>query len=252
MLVCGRNLITGLTSAASPRVDISSTCKVGQKLRVSLHLLTCSCVAGTWLQDWHLPRHQGWTYRAPVRYDRKLECLSLCWHAPLWRDRPCYCTAEVGNPGGNYEWPCIILRHVSKVRVTAAEIIKELLRMYGSLSPCKVQKTKTGDAVYNYTNPELQVILHLTSALLKSCSTFETPEHLSEGACTKRGHDTRPHIWIMTNTRPCLLVAVRHIKYSHSVYRKTQAVWTLGDFCRERHFNVLLLLTVQWIMSLKC
>ena len=26
-LVCGRNLITGLTSAASPRVDISSTCK---------------------------------------------------------------------------------------------------------------------------------------------------------------------------------------------------------------------------------
>jgi hypothetical protein len=34
--VCGRNLITGLTSAASPRVDISSTCKVGQKIGVSL------------------------------------------------------------------------------------------------------------------------------------------------------------------------------------------------------------------------
>jgi hypothetical protein len=28
--------------AASPRVDISSTCKVGQKLGVSLPLLTCS------------------------------------------------------------------------------------------------------------------------------------------------------------------------------------------------------------------
>ena len=40
--VCGRNLITGLTSAASPRVDIPSTCKVGQKLGVSLPLLTCS------------------------------------------------------------------------------------------------------------------------------------------------------------------------------------------------------------------
>ena len=40
--MCGRNLITGLTSAASPRVDISSTCKVGQKLGVSLPLLTCS------------------------------------------------------------------------------------------------------------------------------------------------------------------------------------------------------------------
>ena len=34
--VCGRNLITGLTSVASSRVDILSTCKVGQKLWVSL------------------------------------------------------------------------------------------------------------------------------------------------------------------------------------------------------------------------
>jgi hypothetical protein len=25
------------------------------------------CVVGTWLQDWHLLRHQGWTYRALVR-----------------------------------------------------------------------------------------------------------------------------------------------------------------------------------------
>jgi hypothetical protein len=41
----GRNLITGLTSAASPRVDISSTCKIGQKLGVSLPLLTCSPLA---------------------------------------------------------------------------------------------------------------------------------------------------------------------------------------------------------------
>jgi len=40
--VCGRNLIAGLTSTASSRVDISSTCKVGQKLGVSLLLLTCS------------------------------------------------------------------------------------------------------------------------------------------------------------------------------------------------------------------
>jgi hypothetical protein len=36
------NLITGLTSATSPRVDISSTYKVGQKIGVSLPLLTCS------------------------------------------------------------------------------------------------------------------------------------------------------------------------------------------------------------------
>ena len=31
--MCGRNLITGLTSAVSPRLEISSTCKVGQKLK---------------------------------------------------------------------------------------------------------------------------------------------------------------------------------------------------------------------------
>jgi hypothetical protein len=64
----------------------------------------------TWLQDWHLPRHQGWTYLAHVRYDKKLECLSLWWHAPLRRDHPGYCTAEVGNPGGTYELP-----HISAV-----------------------------------------------------------------------------------------------------------------------------------------
>ena len=40
--MCGRNFITGLISAASPRVDISSTCKVGQKLGVFLPLLICS------------------------------------------------------------------------------------------------------------------------------------------------------------------------------------------------------------------
>jgi hypothetical protein len=39
---CRRNLITGLTSAASPRVHISCTCKVGQKLGMSLPLLPCS------------------------------------------------------------------------------------------------------------------------------------------------------------------------------------------------------------------
>ena len=38
---CRGNLITGLTSAASLRMHISSTCKVGQKLGVSLSLLIC-------------------------------------------------------------------------------------------------------------------------------------------------------------------------------------------------------------------
>ena len=43
--VCGRNLIKGLTSAASPRLEHSSTCKLGQKIGVSLPLLTCSLSA---------------------------------------------------------------------------------------------------------------------------------------------------------------------------------------------------------------
>ena len=48
--VCGRNLITGLTSAATPRVDISSTCKVGLKFGVSLPLSTCySSMWPSWL-----------------------------------------------------------------------------------------------------------------------------------------------------------------------------------------------------------
>ena len=74
-----------------------------------------TCVAGTWLQDWHLPHHQGWTHWAPVRLYRNLECLFLCWHAPLQRDHPSYCTAEVGNPGGTYKLPCtffLLLRRI--------------------------------------------------------------------------------------------------------------------------------------------
>jgi hypothetical protein len=57
--VYGRNLITGLTSAELPTVDISSICKVGQKLRMSLPL-----------------------------------SLSLCWHAPVCRDLSGYSTAS--------------------------------------------------------------------------------------------------------------------------------------------------------------
>jgi hypothetical protein len=61
--------LPNLTSAASPRVDILSTCKVR----------------------------------------RKLECPSLCWQAHFWRDHPAYCTAESGNPGGTYELPCVYI-----------------------------------------------------------------------------------------------------------------------------------------------
>jgi hypothetical protein len=67
--VYGMNMVTGLASVVSPRVDISSTFKVGQKLGVSLPLLRCP----------PFPLH----------------------------DHPTYCTIEFGNLGGTYELPHI-------------------------------------------------------------------------------------------------------------------------------------------------
>ena len=70
---------------------------------------THTCVARVWQElDYridicrvtkggHIEHLQGRT---------NLECLSLCWHAPLRRDHPGYCTADVGNPGGTYELFC--------------------------------------------------------------------------------------------------------------------------------------------------
>ena len=53
---------------------------------------TLQYVAGTWLQYWHLPRHLGWTYRAPVRQDRNLRVsLPLLTCSPsAWPSRLLY------------------------------------------------------------------------------------------------------------------------------------------------------------------
>jgi hypothetical protein len=82
---CGRNLITGLTSAASPRVGISRTCKVGQKLGVSFPLLTCS----------------------------------------LRRDHPGFCTAEVRNAGGTYKLPCMFIIDVAIESQTSTVLLNK-------------------------------------------------------------------------------------------------------------------------------
>jgi hypothetical protein len=43
-----------------------------------------TCVAGTWLQFWRLPRHQGWIYRAPVKVGQILGVsLSLLACSPV-------------------------------------------------------------------------------------------------------------------------------------------------------------------------
>jgi hypothetical protein len=75
--MCGRNLITGLTSSASPRVDISSTCKIGQKLGVSLHLLTWSPSA--WPS--RLLHHRGRKSRRDlwITMYKKLFIVASCW-----------------------------------------------------------------------------------------------------------------------------------------------------------------------------
>jgi len=48
------------------------------------------CMAGAWLQDWHLPRHKRWIYRAPVKVGQKLgvslpllKCSSSAWPCRL-------------------------------------------------------------------------------------------------------------------------------------------------------------------------
>jgi len=66
--LCGRNVITEFTSAASPKLDISSSCNLGQKGRVSLPQLICS------LRRYH---HEN-------------------------------CVEVIGIPGGTYELLCII------------------------------------------------------------------------------------------------------------------------------------------------
>jgi hypothetical protein len=82
--VCARNICQAL--GMSPRVDMLSTCKVGQKLGVSL----------------------------------------LCWHATLQHDHPSYCTTEVRNPGGTYELPCMNLFFMKPVSVVKKDRIVPL------------------------------------------------------------------------------------------------------------------------------
>ena len=76
---CRRNLITGLTSAASPRVHISSTCKVGQKLGEILYLMICSFLPCL-----------SWLLRSRVRKSRRdlwitlyNSCVLSCYNAPM-------------------------------------------------------------------------------------------------------------------------------------------------------------------------
>jgi hypothetical protein len=103
--VCGRNLITGLTSVASPRVDISSTCKVGQKFGVSLPLLTCSPSAWPSRLLYRRGRKFRWDLNYPVFPGdltiRRKNYMDVCHQEfspefivfvnEVWNTHSCYC-----------------------------------------------------------------------------------------------------------------------------------------------------------------
>ena len=93
--VCGRNLITGLTSVVSPRMDISSTCKVEQKLGVTLPLLTCSPSA--WPS--RLLYCRGWKSQRDLwitLYNQYYVCVCVCVY--IYIVKLCYNATE-GNEG---------------------------------------------------------------------------------------------------------------------------------------------------------
>jgi hypothetical protein len=83
--VCGRNWITGLTSAASPGVDIWSTCKVGHTLGEFLYLLICSfLLCLSWLLYCRVrkSRRDLWI-TLHFRFSLWWRC--QCWSSGLWR-----------------------------------------------------------------------------------------------------------------------------------------------------------------------
>jgi hypothetical protein len=96
-IMCGKNLITGLTSAPSQRVNILSTYKVGQELGVSLALLTCSPSA--W-PSWLLYR-RGWKLWITLYIQWMFSCLikilnTVChWNVMCWN---VMCTVSIMIP----------------------------------------------------------------------------------------------------------------------------------------------------------
>ena len=89
-------------------------------------VIRCTCVSGTWLKDLHLPRHQGWTYGAPVRQDRNLECLSLCWHAPLRRDHPGTVPQRSEIPEGLVNYPVCSVKLWNYIVIRSSQFIRSL------------------------------------------------------------------------------------------------------------------------------
>jgi hypothetical protein len=53
------------------------------------------------------PSGETCKYATSPSKQKNLERFSTYGYAPLRRDHPGYCTADVGNPGGTYELPCI-------------------------------------------------------------------------------------------------------------------------------------------------
>ena len=61
---------------------------------------------------------------------RNLDYLSFCWHAPLRRDHPGYCTAQVGNPGRTSKLPCNSIFPVSSLPWVRLSINSTITQCY--------------------------------------------------------------------------------------------------------------------------
>jgi hypothetical protein len=57
------------------------------------------------------PSGETCKYATVPSIQKNLESFSTYWYAPLQRDHPSYCTAEVRNPRETYELPCIKWLH---------------------------------------------------------------------------------------------------------------------------------------------
>ena len=72
-----------------------------------------------------------------ARVWQELGVSPLCWHAPLRRDHPGYCTAEIGNPGETYKLPCILFwRSQIKNTVWSSDLYLFLIFITGCVFCC--------------------------------------------------------------------------------------------------------------------
>jgi hypothetical protein len=117
-----------------------------------------------------------------------LECLSLCWHAPLRRDHPGYCTAEVGHPGGTYELPCTnLLFCIPTIRTMYSSLTLEEW-----LTPHQITACTDHYLVHIWHVEQLSVSLRWLVMLLKH--SLQCPDSLLTSIIAEFLHSKHTHL----------------------------------------------------------